>query len=275
MIIPTKNSAETLEKCLESIENQTYKNIEIIVVDNYSVDRTRQIAEKSGARFYHIRKERSPSLNYSVARACGKYVYRVDGDYVLEPFVVEEAVSKCENEDYDALVIHNTSATIGFWSRVRKLERDCVKGDDLNVAARFFRKDVFEKVGGYNEDLVAAEDYDLHNRLMKEQFKIGRINACETHIGEPRALAEVIRKYYYYGKSIEKFVEKNPRRGMKQLSPIRPAHIRNWKLFVKNPVLSVGFVIYQISRYLSAFMGYLVVKVRKGQEQHATRGNIR
>lgn len=252
---------------MESIENQTYKNIEIIIVDNYSEDRTRQIAEKHGARFYHIKKERSPSLNYGAARACGKYIYRVDGDYVLEPFVVEEAVSKCENEGYEVLVIHNTSdSTISFWSKVRKLERDCVKGDDLNVAARFLRKDVFEKVGGYNKDLVAAEDYDLHNRLMKAQFKIGRINACEVHIGEPRTLAEVMRNYYYYGKSIEKFIEKNPSRGVKQLSPIRSAHIRNWKLFLRNPILSVGFVIYQTSRYLSAFMGHLMVKARKSKK---------
>jgi glycosyltransferase involved in cell wall biosynthesis len=263
VIIPTKNSAGTLETCLESIVEQTYKKIEVIIIDNCSVDRTRQIAEKFGAKFYHLRKERSPSLNYGVTRACGKYIYRVDGDYVLEPLVVEEAVGLCENEGYDALVIHNTSdSTISFWSEVRKLERDCVKGDELNVAARFFRKDVFEKVGGYNKDLVAAEDYDLHNRLVKKHFRIGRTNACEVHIGEPRTLADIIRKYYYYGKTIEKFIKNNPNRGMKQLSPIRPAHIRNWKLFMENPVLSAGFVIYQTSRYLSASIGYLAAKVR-------------
>ena len=264
VIIPTKNSAETLGKCLESMENQTYKNIEIIIVDNYSEDRTRQIGEKYNARFYRIRKERSRQVNCGVARACGKYVYRVDSDFVLEPFIVEEAVSKCENEGYDALVVHNTSdSTIGFWSKVRKLDRDCVKGDNLNVAARFFRKDVFEKVGGFNEDLVAAEDYDLHNRLVKARFKIGRINAYEVHIGEPKTLAEVIRKHYYYGKNIERFIKRNSYRGLKQLSPIRLAHIRNWKIFIKNPMLSVGFAVYQISRYLSVFIGYLTVKAMK------------
>ena len=46
VIIPTYNSSRTLEKCLESIKNQTYKNIEIIVVDNNSTDNTKEIAKK-------------------------------------------------------------------------------------------------------------------------------------------------------------------------------------------------------------------------------------
>jgi glycosyltransferase involved in cell wall biosynthesis len=46
IVIPTKNSARTLEKCLVSIKNQAYENIEIIVVDNYSTDGTYEIAGK-------------------------------------------------------------------------------------------------------------------------------------------------------------------------------------------------------------------------------------
>jgi probable beta-1,3-galactosyltransferase len=46
VIIPTYKSSRTLEKCLESIKNQTYKNIEIIVVDNNSTDNTKEIAKK-------------------------------------------------------------------------------------------------------------------------------------------------------------------------------------------------------------------------------------
>ncbi|MFZ2256404.1 MAG: glycosyltransferase [Patescibacteria group bacterium] len=46
VIIPTKNSARTIGKCLESIQNQSYKDIEIIVVDNYSPDGTTDIARQ-------------------------------------------------------------------------------------------------------------------------------------------------------------------------------------------------------------------------------------
>lgn len=264
LIVPSKNSEATIGECLKSIKIQTYKNIEIIVVDNYSTDCTREIAQKLGAIIYLRGHERASQVNFGAMKAKGKYIYRVDSDFILETSVIEEAVNICEVQCYDAVAVHNTSdSTVSFWSRVRKLERDCVKDDDLNVAARFFRKDVFEKVGGYDEGLVAAEDYDLHNRLVKGWFRIGRINACEVHIGEPRTFAEVIRKHYYYGKNIEKFIEKNPSRGMKQLSPIRPAHIRNWKLFLKNPMLLVGFVIYQTARYVAGLLGYLVSRGSK------------
>jgi cellulose synthase/poly-beta-1,6-N-acetylglucosamine synthase-like glycosyltransferase len=52
IIIPTRNSARTLEKCLESIKHQTYSNIEVIVVDNFSDDETIEIAKKYTEKTY-------------------------------------------------------------------------------------------------------------------------------------------------------------------------------------------------------------------------------
>jgi len=265
IIIPTYNSEETIAKCIMSIITQTYKNIEIIVVDRFSNDKTVEIAKKLGAKVYLIKaNERSEQINYGVKKARGKYVYRVDSDFILEPEVVEEALNKCENEGYDAVCIHNTSdPSISFWSKVRKLERDCYSDDELNVAARFIRKKVFESINGFDEELIAAEDYDLHNRLLKKGYKIGRINSKEVHIGEPKSLQEIVRKHYYYGKTLVKFVAKNRKYALKQLSPIRPAFIRNWKKFMNNPYITLGFIIYQFVRYFSALLGYMYQKTEK------------
>ena len=265
IVIPTYNSEKTIAKCLESIKNQTYKNIEIIVVDKYSKDKTVEIAKSYGAKVFVINaKERSEQKNFGVEQSRGKYIYIVDSDFIVEPEVIEEAVRKCENEDYDAVCVHNTSdPTISFWSKVRKLERDCYKNDELNVAARFFKKEVFEAIGGFNESLVAAEDYDLHNRLLEKGFKIGRIQAQEIHIGEPKSLWEIAKKHYYYGKTIGEFIKANPQKGIKQLSPIRPAFIKHWKEFARHPILTLGFVTYQVVRYFSAGLGFLVSKIEK------------
>ena len=157
IIVPTKNSEATIGKCLEFIRNQTYPNIEIIVVDNYSMDNTKEIAQKYGARIYLKGPERASQVNFGVKKAKGKYVYRVDSDFVLETSVVEEAVATCEEQGYDAVAVHNTSdPTVSFWSKVRKLERDCYKDDEFNVGARFLKREVFEAVGGFDEILVAA-----------------------------------------------------------------------------------------------------------------------
>jgi glycosyltransferase involved in cell wall biosynthesis len=48
VIIPTKNSESTIDYCLRSIRGQTYTNIEVIVVDNYSRDKTEEVAQKYG-----------------------------------------------------------------------------------------------------------------------------------------------------------------------------------------------------------------------------------
>lgn len=53
VIIPTKNSQKTIRLCLESIKNESYRNIEIIVVDNYSTGRTRDISVKFADKVLH------------------------------------------------------------------------------------------------------------------------------------------------------------------------------------------------------------------------------
>jgi len=260
IIIPTYNSEGTLARCLESIKNQTYKNIEVIVVDNYSTDRTVEIAKGFfGVKVFLKGSERTSQVNFGARKAKGKYVYVVGSDFILDPTVVEEAVKKCEEEGYDAICVHNTSdPTISFWSKVRKLERDCYRDDELNVAARFLRKNIFDAVGGFDENLVACEDYDLHNRLLKAGFKIGRISAQEVHIGEPKSLSEIAKKFYYYGKTLPEFTKKNPDKAMRQLNPFRPAFIRHRKEFVKHPILMLGLIIYQFVRYSAGGLGFLI-----------------
>ena len=256
VIVPTKNSEATIERCLKSIVEQNYKNIEIIVVDNYSSDRTRQIARKYGAKVYLKGPERAAQINFGVRKARGEYVYRVDSDFVLNRNIIREAVEICETKGYDAVIIHNTSdPTISFWSRVRKAERDCYRNDEFNVAARFWRRKAFLSVGGFDENLVAGDDYDLHNRLLEAGFRIGRIESEEIHIGEPRTLAEIVWKHYYYGKSIGRFIRKNPKRAMIQLSPFRMSYTKCLSNFLNSPLLMLGFTIYQIVRYIAAAIG--------------------
>ena len=243
---------------------QSHRNFEIFVVDNYSSDRTRQIAKKYDARIYLKGPERGAQVNFGVEKAVGKYIYRVDSDFVLQLDVIREAVESCEKCGYDAILIHNTSdPTVSFWARVRKAERDCYKNDELNVAARFWKKEVFLAVGGFDENLVAGDDYDLQNRLLKSGFKIGRINAGETHIGEPRTLAEVVRKHYYYGKNMGSFIRKDPRKALRQLSPLRKSYVKGLSNFFSDPILIVGFVIYQLVRYTAATIG-IVSREKRG-----------
>jgi len=263
VIIPTRNSEATIEKCLRSIKKQSYDNIKIIVVDNYSGDKTRQIAKKYGAKIYLKGPERSAQVNFGAEKSSGKYIYRVDSDFVLEPNVVQEAVQSCEKHGYDAIAIHNTSdPTISFWGKVRKMERDSYRNDVVNVAARFWKKEVFELVGGFDVNIVAGDDYDLHNRLLKSGCKIGRIKAQETHIGEPRTMTEIFLKHYYYGKSIGRFIEKDHEKALRQLSPLRLSLAQGLRTSYGNPALIMGFFLYQFLRYTGAALGMVSARLK-------------
>ena len=262
IIIPTKNSAKTLARCLESIINQQYENIEIIIVDNFSTDDTLEIARKYTTAIHEFGPERSFQVNYGVKMASGKYVYRVDSDFVLEHNVIDEAVRYGRDPtSYSAIIIHNTSdPTVSFWAKVRKFERDMYDSglDELKIAVRFIRRDVFLSVGGFNTRMISGEDYDLHNRIIKE-YNIGRITAKEMHLGEYKSLREVARINYFYGKNTGLFLRIHKTRGLRQVSPFRKVYLRNYKQFLRHPILSAGFIVYQTVKYSSAAVGLLLV----------------
>src|ERR1700737_3589761 len=178
VVIPSRNSSSTIEKCLKSILNQTYTllgKLEMIVIDNYSTDDTRKIATKLGAQVHLAGPERTAHANYGARLASGEYLYRVDSDWIFDSDLIEEAVRTSELFDYDAIAIHNTSdPTVSFWSRVRKFERDFYSEDPLALTPDFFKTQVYLQIGGLDESLVACEDYEIHRRLLKNGFRIGR-----------------------------------------------------------------------------------------------------
>jgi glycosyltransferase involved in cell wall biosynthesis len=263
IVIPTKNSANTIDKCLASVTNQSYQDIEVILVDNYSTDETLGIAKKYGPKVYRAGPERASQVNLGVSKASGKYVYRVDSDFILDPDVVNEAVEKCEKFGFDAILVHNTSdSSISFWAKVRKMERDSYRNDDINVAARFWKKEAFNSIGGFDVKLIAGEDYDLHNRLLKAGCKISRIKAQETHLGEPKNMAEIFRKHYFYGQNLGQFIQKNQKKALKQLSPIRLSLVKNLTRSTSDPEVVMGFCVYQFLRYTAATLGMLSARLK-------------
>jgi glycosyltransferase involved in cell wall biosynthesis len=262
-IVPTRNSSKTLAQCLDSIRNQYYKNLEIIIVDNHSTDNTLQIARQYTDAIYTFGPERSSQINYGVGMASGKYVYRVDSDFVLERSVVSEAVDIAESSNYAAIVIHNSSdPAVSFWARVRKFERDMYDAgfDDYKVAVRFIRRDVFLSVGGFDTRMISGEDYDLHNRIV-EKYKIGRIKSREIHLGEYKSLKDIARINYFYGKNTLLFLKKHKSKGLRQVSPFRGVYLRHYKEFLRHPILSAGFFVYLIVKYGSATVGLLACKI--------------
>jgi glycosyltransferase involved in cell wall biosynthesis len=255
VIIPTKDSARFLERCIESVRAQTYHPIEIVVVDNTSHDATPSIASRFADRLLTGGPERCAQCNIGARAAGGVFFYRVDADFVLDPTVVEEAVQACAG-GLDAVCVPNRSdPSVSFWSAVRHFERLMYVGSSVHAGARFFTRRAFEAVGGFDERLVAGDDYDIDNRLTAAGFRIGWIRSFELHLGEPTSLLDVARKSFYYGTLFGPFLRKSGARGVAQINPFRPAYLRHWRDFIRHPVLGAGLVVMQCVKYASGAAG--------------------
>ncbi len=216
VIIPTHNSARTLPSCLTSLERQTYKPSEVIVVDNHSVDASVEIAKRHGAEVLVRKSNQAEARNIGLAESSGKYVLFLDSDQSLSPSVIEECVEKCENGIAGMVRIPEIFVGEGYWSvcsatwknnyeKVEFLYRNGVAL--MHGEPRFFVKSYMQDVGGYDPGLVWGEDYDLLERLRRAGLKEGFCKAVLYH-HEASSLRQILLKNLRYGKSMPQFVEK-------------------------------------------------------------------
>jgi glycosyltransferase involved in cell wall biosynthesis len=267
IIVPCRNSAQFLEGCLQSIRNQTYKNIELIVVDNHSTDNTAEIARRYTDKVFIQGPERSAQVNYGVRQATGTYVYKVDSDFILDPEVVQQCVDEAA-KGFQAVVVHNSPDTRISWiARIRKFEVDMYKYDITYSSARFVRRDVYLSIGGFNETVTAGEDYDFQNKLNRGGYRTGFVDAEALHLGEPKHIWSHLKKYYDYGKDFINYQQHNQEESKQQLGFIRPVYIKHWKQFVLHPLRAAGFMLYNIFKFGFGGLGFLVGKMQSGRLQ--------
>lgn len=209
VVVTTKNEESNIANCLKSIKNQIYPEgkIEIIVVDNYSSDKTVDVAKKFTDNVYSKSPQRSAQLNFGVQEAKGKYILYPDADMILSERIIIDCIGKCENEDYVALYIPEEIIGTGFWIDVRDFERSFYNGTCID-AVRFVRRDKFLEIGGFDENLdFGLDDWDFDRRV-KEVGKVGIITAPLYHNEKRFNLKRYLEKKGHYSKTFNKYIQK-------------------------------------------------------------------
>jgi glycosyltransferase involved in cell wall biosynthesis len=258
VVVPTYNSAKTLEQCLLSITNQDYQYIELVIVDRYSKDRTREIALKYGANVLLKGPERSSQKNYGAENAVGEFLYFVDSDFVLERDTITKCVVACR--DLDAIVTINYSVGRGLWGKSIALKERFLAHDPTIQNVRFIRKTVFLEAGSFDASLVIGEDLDLYARLLELRYRVGSVDAIEWHIGEPETLKEIAKRSFYYGKVVRAYFGKRKKYAWRQLSPFKISLL--WSLVkTGSPYLS-SLAIVDIIRWTSSLLGLICSRLR-------------
>lgn len=270
IIIPTRNSARFLENTLKSIKKQSYKDIEVLVIDGKSTDKTIEIAKKYKANIvFYVPKvpkgtfDAPHKRNYGVNKAKGAYVYYVDADMELQPNVVKEAVLLAE-KGAAAIIVPEDSFGEGIWAQAKNLERRCYWGDDTIEAPRFFKKTVWKELGGLDESLGGGgDDWDLHQKVKDKGYKVARTKSLVMHNEGNLSLKALCRKRFMYGRDTFKYIQKRPTSGSASYFPIRKAFLKNWLLFAKRPKDTGAFLIMRSAEYFAGFSGIVYSIMKK------------
>ena len=184
VIIPTYNRANLLKRAIRSVLAQTYRNFELIVVDDGSTDNTKQIC--SNIRFEHIKCVREESnfggaarpKNTGIKISQGEYIAILDDDDQWLPKKLEEQIKFLEKYPDVAIVGCNflinekKEYKIPHYKNVFK--RMLVTDDMGPGSTMMYKREVFDKVGLFDENLKSGQDKEMRIRLSLK-FKFGFI----------------------------------------------------------------------------------------------------
>jgi len=183
VIIPTYNRSEYLKFALESILNQTYSNIEVIVVNDGSTDNTEDVLKNYEGRIKYIYKEnggKSTAINVGMSLVSGEYVCILDDDDIVLSKKIELQVRKFQKNKKLGLI--HTSATyfreqdknlihLGMYDSDKIDEK---KAFNLHLLGNIFftptvmvRKECYDRVGSWDETMIRAQDYDMWMRISR------------------------------------------------------------------------------------------------------------
>ncbi len=268
VIITTKNEESVLERLLKSLNSQTYRKIEIIVVDNSSVDKTKKISLRYTPRVYDKGPERSAQRNFGAKKAKGNFLLFLDADMKLTSRVIEKCVDVVtKSKGVGAIIIPEESIANTYWEKVKAFERSFYneEGDEVTDAARFFTKKAFRQVNGYDESITGPEDWDLPESVKKRGYKIGRIRAKIYHYERVPNPFRLAKKKYYYGLKAYQYMTKHNvfPISAKTIYFIRPVFYKNWRKLFSHPILSVAMFFMLIMEQLGGGVGYFIGRLTK------------
>lgn len=239
-VVPTRNSVRTIAACLESLRNQTHPDVEVITVDNNSTDGTADVAQQLSDIFINAGPERSAQRNRGAEAATGEVILYIDSDMVCEPTVCAEIAARFAAEpELGALIIPERSFGDGYLVDCRILEKSLYVGDDDVEAARAFRREVIAEIGGWDESLTAAEDWELSDRMRAGGVKLGRIESFIWHDEGQISLLAQYKKKQYYGRWVAEYLARTKDA---RSHVARPGVLSHPKPLLRDPVHAGGML---------------------------------
>jgi len=195
VIVPAYNVSLYVDKCLNSLVNQTLKDIEIIVINDCSTDNTKEILDKYKLKYKNIsiinntiNKGIGYNRNLGIEKAKGKYVSFIDGDDYVEKDYLEKMYDFCEKNDLDICVcdikkINDKDEFLSYDKDIKYFDISNLKDNPdllLNInmgpTNKLFHNRLFNDKEARFDEILKYEDIALLPRLIMNSNKIGKIN---------------------------------------------------------------------------------------------------
>ncbi|MBY7932072.1 glycosyltransferase [Vibrio fluvialis] len=225
VILCVYNAIEYVDFALESIANQTYKNIEIIIIDDGSDDGTTikldEFVERNKTNeIVYIKQSNmglTASLNKAISLSSGDYIARMDADDISMPNRIEASLRFLIENNLDLVSTKSTRFNShGKLSSVPRINKNLISinpnlfkfGNPFVHGSFLIRRSVFDVIG-YNETYRTAQDYELLCNMTQHGFKVGYYNKIlynlrvvdnssgRNKLSTQHNNALAIAKYYY------------------------------------------------------------------------------
>ncbi len=252
VVITTRNEGKNLPELFKSLISQD-GNFEVILVDSRSTDNTEEVVEafrsELNLKFFSRPSSRGGGRNFGVQQSTASYVLFLDGDVVAAPGLLESYISHIKKgPDFIA------GNTIAMGVDRFKLNRVklFVSGFEITSpsANLCYRKDVFQKLGGFDETFVTAEDIDLNLRAVVSGYHGEVCEECKVFNRTRQTFMGFLKQAFWNGY------------GRYQL---RKKNAANWHLVSKGKPLKENRNLVNLFRLATGSLGYVYAFLRRGR----------
>ncbi len=252
IVITVKNEADNIAELLDSLLIQE-EPFEIIIVDANSNDGTQEILKEYAEKYKQVKffihaGSRGEGRNFGVKKAKGKIIAFTDGGCKADKNWLKELRKKI-NEGYD--IVAGKTINVGRFEEIERV-KVYYKGYDVTYPScnLAYRKELFEKIGGFDNRFVTAEDIDLNLRAIKAGGKITYNENAIIYRKTAKNILSFIKQAFFYGY------------GRKQLAL---KHGQLWKSYSMEQIFSTHLSFLGLFRLFFGMLGYLVCKMSGGK----------